>query len=136
MPARAVFERLRDVFDRADVDGDILADDAVAACGAAYQSAVLILQRDAQAVDLQLGDIGHRSLKIVQTAAKAVVERAQLVVVVRVVQAEHRLGMPHRGKAFGRASADALRRRIGCDEIRVIALELLELPQELVELGV
>ena len=44
--------------------------------------------------------------------------------------------MPHRREALGRATADALRRGIDSNEVWVIALEILELPQELVERGV
>ncbi len=44
--------------------------------------------------------------------------------------------MAHRREAFGRAAAYALRRRIERDEIGVIALEILELAQQRIELGV
>ena len=44
--------------------------------------------------------------------------------------------MPHRREAFGRPAADALGRRIDRDEIGMIALEVLQLAQQRVELGV
>ena len=50
----------RDGADGADVGGDVLAAHAVAARRAADQPAVLVGQRDAEAVDLQLGDVGDR----------------------------------------------------------------------------
>ena len=40
------------------------------------------------------------------------------------------------GKAFGRSAADALSRGVDGDEVRVIALEILELAQQRIELGV
>ena len=43
--------------DRAHVAGDVLAPDAVAARHAADEHAVLVGERDAEAVDLQLGDV-------------------------------------------------------------------------------
>ena len=46
--------------DRADVRRHVLAAHAVAARRAAHQPAVLVGQRDAEAVDLQLGDVGDR----------------------------------------------------------------------------
>jgi hypothetical protein len=39
-------------------------------------------------------------------------------------------------EALDRASAHALGRRIGCDQIRVLRLELLQLRHQRVELGV
>jgi hypothetical protein len=56
--------------------------------------------------------------------------------VVGVVEAEHRLGVLNRRESFGRAAADALGWRVECNEIRVIALERLELFQQRIELGV
>ena len=44
--------------------------------------------------------------------------------------------MFHRVEAFDRAAGDALGRRIGGDEIRMIGFELLELVEEGVELFV
>ena len=78
----------------------------------------------------------HRPLNVVQAPAQPFVERAQLVLVVGIVQAEHRLRVLNRRKSFHGTAADALRRRIRGDEIGMIALEILKLPQELIELGV
>ena len=47
-------QALRDVADGADIVGDLLADRAVAAGGAAHQQPVLVAQRARQAVDLRL----------------------------------------------------------------------------------
>ena len=88
-------------------------------------------------VDLQLGDVRHRHPRRCRGRVRSRSSNArQLLFVVRVVQAEHRLRMPDRREPFGRASAYALRRRIERDEIGVFALETLELAHELVELGI
>ena len=55
-PALAL-ERERDVGDRAEVGGDVLADDAVAAGGADGESAVLVGEAHGRAVDLDLGGV-------------------------------------------------------------------------------
>ena len=91
-------------------------------------------QRDAQAVDLQLGDVGHGGVAHARALPDALVEGAQLVLVVGVVEAEHRRQVLDGREAFDRPSRDALRRRIGRDEIRMLGLEPLELVQQAVEL--
>ena len=42
---------------------------------AAHEPAVAILQRDAEAVDLQFGDVGHRAFEVLEPAAQPFVER-------------------------------------------------------------
>ena len=64
----------------------------------------------------------------------ALVERAQLLVVVRVVEAEHRDDVLDGREAVGGLAGDALGRRIGGDEIGILGLEPLELVQQPVEL--
>ena len=100
------------------------------------QPAVLVGERDAQAVDLQLGDVGDRRRRRAPAAPSrdALVEGAQLLLVVRVVEAEHRHEVLDRREALDRPPADALRRRIGGDEIRMLRLEPLELVQQPIEL--
>ena len=97
------------------------------------QHAVLVGERDAQAVDLQLGDVGDRRVAEARALSHALVERAQLVLVVGVVEAEHRLQVLDGREPFDRAAGDALRRRVGRDEIRMLRLERLELVQQRVE---
>ena len=64
------------------------------------------------------------------------VERLQLVIVVCVVETEHRREVLNGLEAGYGPSCDALRRRIGGDEVRVIRFELLELVKQAVELFV
>ena len=66
--------------------------------------------------------------------AHALVEGAQLLVVVGVVEAEHRREVLDGREAVDRPPGDALRRRIGRDEIGMLGLELLELVQQPIEL--
>src|SRR5687768_2155595 len=80
-------------------------------------AAAAILERNAQAVDLQFGDVRHRAFKVLQATAQPFVECPQLVFVVRVVQAEHRLGMAYGRENFGGTAADALRGGIDRDQI-------------------
>ena len=66
--------------------------------------------------------------------ADALVERAQFVFVVGVVEAEHRHEVLDRLESFDRPAGDALRRRIGGDEVGMLCLEAFELVQQRVEL--
>ena len=107
---------------------------AVAARRAAHQPAVLVGQRDAQAVDLHLGDVGDRRVAQAGALPHALVERLQLVVVVGVVEAEHRDEVLDGLESLDRPARDALRRRIGRDEIGMLRFEPLELVQQPIEL--
>src|SRR5439155_23565088 len=71
-----------------------------------------------------------------EAAAHALAERTQLLLGVRVVEAEHRLRVLNRVEARGGPAADALRRRIERDEIGIVGFETLELVHERVEFGV
>ena len=106
--------------DRPDVGGHVLAARAVAARRAAHEHAVLVGQRDAQAVDLQLGDVGDRRVAQAGALPHALVEGAQLLLVVGVVEAEHRRQMLDRREALGGPAGDALRRRVRRDEIGML----------------
>ena len=55
----AALQLVRNVLDGADIGGDVLALEAVAAGRRAHQFAVLVAQRQRQAVDLRLGDDGE-----------------------------------------------------------------------------
>ena len=114
--------------------GHLFAARAVAARGAAHEAAVLVGQRDAQAVDLHLGDVRDRGVARARALAHALVERPQLLVVVGVVEAEHRREVLDGLEALDRTAGHALRRRIGGDEIGMLGLEPLELVQQPIEL--
>src|SRR5207237_6520544 len=61
------------------------------------------------------------------------VERAELLVVVRVVEAEHRHEMLDGREPFDRPPRHALGRRIGGDEIGIFGFEAFEVVQQRVE---
>ncbi len=114
----AAGQRQRQGADGADVGRDVLALDAVAAGDAADQRAGRVVgQRDAQAVDLQLGDVRQRLVAGAERPAQPLVEGARIRLVVGVVEAEHRHAVPRRGQAFEDGAADALGRRIGRDQL-------------------
>ena len=86
---------LRDVVHRADVGGDVLAGDAVAAGGRADQPAVLVEQGDGEPVDLQLAQPAHAGAGVPLDAGGP---RLQLLAAEDVVQALHPLQVLHRGE--------------------------------------
>ena len=118
----------------AHVHGDVCAARAIAARRAADQAAALVGQGDAQAVDLQLGDVRDRFVAQAGALPDAFIECAQLTLVVGIVEAEHGQEMLDGLEPFDRAAGDALGRRIGRDEIGMIRLEMLEFVQEPIEL--
>ena len=125
--------------DRADVGADLLAALAVSARRAPHEHSVVVGEGHAQAVDLQLGDVLDRLVLEAlgdQCLAHALVEGAQLLSSVGVVEAEHRGAVGHRGEPFDRAPADALGRRIRRHQVGMRLLECAELPHERVERGI
>ena len=126
-------QRERDGADGADVGRDLFAPRAVAARRAADQMAVVVGERDAQAVDFHLGHVCNRRVAQAGALAHALVEGAQLLVAVDVVEAEQRREVLDRLEAVDRPAGHALRRRIGGDEIGMLSFELLELVQQTVE---
>ncbi len=130
---RRAAQRQGDGADRSDVGGDVFAAHAIAARGAADQLPGLVGQGNAEAVDLELGDVGHRRVAEAGAFPEALVEGAEVVLVVGVVEAEHLGEMLDGRKRPGEDPAHALGRRVGRDEIRVGLLETFELVDEPVE---
>ena len=95
--------------------------------------AVLVGERDAEAVDFQLGDVCDRAIAGSRTAPEALVERLQFILVVHVVEAEHRHHVHNGFESLDGTAGDAPGRGIRGDEVRVIGFELLELVQQRVE---
>ncbi len=113
---------------------DVVAAFAVAAGGAHGQLAVLVGQRDGHAVDLQFDDVGDRLLA--DHLADALVELAQFVGVVGVVDRQHRQPMLDGRELVDRLAADALGGAVGRDQLGMAGLDVLQLLEELVELPV
>src|SRR5712691_10334036 len=131
--ARKRLDAERDAANRADVGGHVLADGAVTARGRADQPAVLIREADREAVDLQLRAVVDVAA---DGAAHAAVEGSDLVLVERVLEAEHRRAMANVRELLRRLAAHALRRRVGGDELRVLLFQAPQLQEKGVELGV
>ncbi len=126
--------RKRNRTHRAHVQGDVFADGAVAAGDAADQLAILVVQGQRHAVELQFADV----VDVVAAAEfmHAALPVAQFVLAVGVVEREHGRGVRRFDEAFARLAADALGGRVGRDQFRMFGFELLQLNHELVEFGV
>ena len=93
----------------------------------------LVDERDREAVDLRLGDVARRLLDAGGRRAGAHALRPtprSSSLVARVGERQHRLQMAHLAKPLARLAADALRRRVGRDEVRVRLLERAQLAQQ------
>ena len=106
---RAARHRLQ----RADVRGDVLAGDAVAARRAEHQPAALVAQRRRQPVDLRLGHdldriLGDQReiLRAAEEVADAGEEIAHVLFGEGVVERQHRHAVGDLGEAGGRRRAD------------------------------
>jgi hypothetical protein len=118
--------------DRPQVRGDVLADDPVAARRALREAAVDVGEVHGEPVDLQLARVVDALAP--ECLADPLIERAQLLLAERVPERQHRCRVAHRREALGRRHADALRRRVGIDELGLLGLEAHELAQERVVL--
>ena len=130
---RRVVEAQRDRRDRAQVVRDVLPDLAVAARGAAFEHAVAVEQRDREPVDLRLRDVVEA--RVLDPLAREVAAhprhpRAQLLLRARVGERVHRLRMPDLLEPRDRLGADALGRRVGRDELGVLALDRAQLVEQ------
>ena len=124
----------RDGAHRAHIQGDVFADGAVAARDAADQLAILVVQGQRHAVELQFANV----VDVVAAAqfVDAAFPVAQFVLAVGVVERQHGRGVRRFEESFARLAADALGGRIGSDQFGMFGFELLQLDHELVELGV
>ena len=107
---------------RAEVYGDIVTSNAIAAGGAAGEQAILKTETDRDAVGLWLDDPLERltGQKFLDTIDKL----AHLLLRVGVVEAHHRHRVPNGLEAVDRRAADALARRVGGAEFRMRRLEI------------
>ena len=128
-----------DLPDRAQVLRDLLADLPIAARGAAGEDAVLVHEGDREAVDLRLGDVldglDRRPIGRGQLA-HAGVPGAELLLVAGVRQRVHRLQVPSGLELVERRGTHALGRRVGRQELGVLDLEVAQLVQQRVVVGV
>ena len=117
-----------------DVGGDVFTDIAVAPGRSDAVAAVLVEEAHGQAVDLQLGDI--LELDVSQRPTHPLVEFANLLALERIGQAEHRRAMSDLGEGVGGRTPDPLRRRVRRDQLRILRLELDQLAEQRIVLGV
>ncbi len=120
--------------DRAEVVRDVLATDAIAARSADAEAATLIRHRDGEAVDLRLAH--HRELLLFEQPCHAGVPGAELLDVEHVAEREHRLAVDDDAEGRGGLARDALRRRVGCDQLGKALLMVDEFAKEAVVLAV
>ena len=102
--------------DRPHVDGDVLAPRAVAAGGSLHEAALLVAQRDREAVDLGLGRVGD--LLHVEPFPRAPVEVEDVLLAECVVEREHRHRVHDLAELARRLASHALRGRIGIRKLR------------------
>ena len=131
---RAAANAQRHASDCAQVQRDVLAGGAVAARRAAHQDAVLVGERDGEAVVLELAH--EFEVAALQRVCGAAVPCHELVLVEGVAEAEQRHRVAHLLEAARGFGADALRGRVGRDEVRVLCFQSEQLVQQCVELGV
>ena len=130
---RGVVDPQRDRLDRAQVVGDVLADAAVAAGRAAGEDAVLVGERDRQAVDLRLGHVAELAggdVEALELVADARLPGAQLLLVAGVGEGEHRLGVLDLLELVERRAADPLGRRVGRAQLGVVVLDRAQLVEQ------
>ena len=120
----AALQLVRNVLDGADIGGDVLARETVAARRSADQFAVLVAQRQRQAIDLRLGHQRRNMPGVeLEKAPDAVDELGNVLVAEGVAERQHGNGMLHFRKAARGRGADRLRRRIRRHQIGKFCLD-------------
>ena len=130
---RGIVDSQRYRLDRPQVLGHVLADLSIAAGGAALEDAVAVDERDREAVDLRLGDELDRGVLdavLGEQPLRALQPGAQLLLVARVREREHRREVLDRGEALQRGRADALGRRFGGAQVGVLGLDVAQLVEQ------
>src|SRR5690606_14319000 len=109
----------------------------VAARRALHEFSLLVAKVGGKAVDLRLGEEGNFLIRPeTQKPAHPAFKLAQLVIIERVVEREHRHPVADRAKALGRRNADLLRRAVGRDKLGKARLEGKKITPERVILGI
>ena len=111
-PGGPVAKDQRNASNRPHVVRHVFTVHAVTSRGAADETAVLVGERNAEAIDLELGHVGRRAPCSPRPLRSTIVERAQILFVVGVVEAQHRRQVFDVGEAFDQTSADTLGRGI------------------------
>ena len=118
-------QRQRNAANGAHVGRNIFAYYTVTAGSSAHQLTVFVNQAAGKAVNLRLHNVFHLAA-CRQTAANTFIKGAQLLGGKYIAQAQQRLQVTHLGKLRGSTTADALRRRIGRNAVRIARLQLTQ----------
>ena len=122
------------ILDGTDVERHVLARGAVATCGRAYEGAVLVSKRHAQAVDLKLAGIGDAAgAERILGALEPCVELVQIHGIVHGIHACH---VRDRRKLLAHVAAHALGIAVGRHQVGVGSLDFLQLNEHFVKGGV
>ena len=137
---RAAEHAQRDRLDRAEIDGDVLSALPVTARRTAHEDAVLVDERHRRAVDLRLEDVGD-GLVGVETLTHIVGPLLQRLPGRDLLEGAHRREVRHLREAGRGRCADALRGRIGSDEVGMLVFERPQLVEQhvvgaVVDLGI
>ncbi len=118
----------RNVVDRAEIDRDDLALESIPARGAAHQHPAFVREVDRVAVDLELRRVPCRAHLLARHAHGAYLPFAELVVVERVAEREHR----HEVNGLGDGALDrrpnTLRGRVRRAKLGILLFDLPQLP--------
>ena len=119
---------------------DVLAGLAVAARRRLHQLSGLVAQVDGEAVELHLGRVLDRWVRLVQ-AERLAHARVELLRPSRAsvgfgIDRQHRHDMAHRLQPFEHGTDNALRRRVGRHQLRMRRLDTLQLLEQGVVVGV
>jgi hypothetical protein len=113
----------------------VLAAQTIAARGRLHQAPRLVAETDRQPVELRFRRVLDL-LDVFEPLAHAAVESDHVLVLEGVVERQHRPRVHDLLQLVDGRRADALSRRIGRDEIRILFFERLELAQQPVVFGV
>ena len=122
------------ILDGAHVERHILTRGAVTARGRAYEAAVLIGKRDAQAVDLKLAGIGDATGA--ERILGALEPRVKFVQIHGIVHGIHACHVRDRRKLLAHVAAHALGIAVGRHQVGIGRLDLLQFNEHFVEGGV
>jgi len=133
----AAVELFGNLGDGADIGGDVLAFEAVAAGRAIDQHTALVAQRTGQPVDLRLGREGERLIVgKAQEPPDALGEVHHFLVLEHVAQREHRHRVTNLGELDGGGGADPAARRVRPDQVRKARLDRHIAPPQRIIFGV
>lgn len=124
----------RDRTDRPEILRHVLADHPVPARRAPHEEAILVIHTDRQSIKLWLR--GVLDIRNPQALPHPLVPGRYLLIAEGVVQGQHGHLMNDLGKRLEGSPAHPLRRRVRRDQVGVGLLQLLELPEQAVVLGV